>query len=85
MSKGRGRNGMLGVGGQRKKLSRRELRGGRAQTAGTATDPAAEKQALLQKMRKRTEERTDQRIEQGAEQRGEGRAEQRRGDSERGA
>ncbi|MFA1551554.1 DUF6243 family protein [Actinomadura chokoriensis] len=57
MSKGRGRNRMLGVGGQRKNLSRRELRGGRAQASGAAGDPVAEKKELLRKMRERAERR----------------------------
>lgn len=57
MSKSRGRNGMLGVGGQRKKLSRGELRGGKAQAAGGGAGTAAEKKELLRKMRERTEQR----------------------------
>lgn len=57
MSKGRGRNRMLGVGGQRKNLSRRALRGGEAQAPGAADDQAAEKKELLRKMRERTERR----------------------------
>ncbi|GAA1897658.1 DUF6243 family protein [Actinomadura bangladeshensis] len=59
MSKGRGRNGMSSVGGQRKKLSRRELRGGPARGAGAGGDPAAEKKELLRKMRERADERGD--------------------------
>ncbi|MEU4821533.1 DUF6243 family protein [Actinomadura sp. NPDC023710] len=59
MSKSRGRNGMLGVGGQRKNLSRSELRGGKAQAADGGAGTAAErKRELLRKMRERTERRT---------------------------
>ena len=57
MSKGRGRNRMLGVGGQRRNLSRSKLRGGRAQESGGGTDPVAEKKELLRKMRERAERR----------------------------
>ncbi|MFC9976765.1 DUF6243 family protein [Spirillospora sp. NPDC127200] len=46
------RNGLLGVGGQRKKIARRELRGGQA-GAGGAGDPLAQKRELLRKMRER--------------------------------
>ncbi|MES9537892.1 MULTISPECIES: DUF6243 family protein [unclassified Actinomadura] len=59
MSKSRGRNGMLGVGGQRRNLSRGELRGGKAQAAGGDARTAAEKKKeLLRKMRERNEQRT---------------------------
>ncbi|GAA2288074.1 hypothetical protein GCM10010402_52570 [Actinomadura luteofluorescens] len=59
MSKSRGRNGMLGVGGQRKNLSRGELRGGKARAAdGDAAKAAEKKKDLLRKMRERTEQRT---------------------------
>ena len=58
MSKSRGRNGMLGVGGQRRNLSRGELRGGKAQAAGGGAETAAEKKELLRKMRERNERRT---------------------------
>ncbi|MEV3920908.1 DUF6243 family protein [Actinomadura coerulea] len=59
MSKSRGRNGMLGVGGQRRNLSRSELRGGKAQAADTGAAKAAEKKKdLLRKMRERNEQRT---------------------------
>ncbi|MER6810792.1 DUF6243 family protein [Spirillospora sp. NPDC000708] len=57
MSKSRSRNGMLGVGGQRKKISRRALRGGEAAVPGGAADPAARKKELLRKMRERAERR----------------------------
>ncbi|NVI89520.1 DUF6243 family protein [Actinomadura sp. BRA 177] len=57
MSKSRGRNGMSSVGGQRKKLSRGDLRGRRAQAPSAAGDPAAEKKELLRKMRERAEQR----------------------------
>ncbi|TQM66730.1 hypothetical protein FHX41_0315 [Actinomadura hallensis] len=52
MSKSR-RNGLLGVGGQRNKVSRRALRGGGPQQPGNAGRAAAEKQELLRKMRER--------------------------------
>ncbi|MEU9871565.1 MULTISPECIES: DUF6243 family protein [Actinomadura] len=59
MSKSRGRNGMLGVGGQRRNLSRSELRGGKARAADTDAAKAAEKKKdLLRKMRERNERRT---------------------------
>lgn len=58
MSKSRGRDGMLGVGGQRKNLSRGELRGGKAQAADRSAAKAAEKKKeLLRKMRERNERR----------------------------
>ncbi|MCP9951907.1 DUF6243 family protein [Actinomadura madurae] len=50
---------MLGVGGQRKKLPRRELRGGRAQASGGG-DQAAEKKELLRRMRERNERRASE-------------------------
>lgn len=56
MSKSR-RNGMLGVGGQRNKVSRRALRGGNPQTPGNGGDLAAGKQELLRKMRERNQRR----------------------------
>ncbi|MEV4002631.1 DUF6243 family protein [Actinomadura sp. NPDC049753] len=59
MSKSRGRNGMLGVGGQRRNLSRSELRGGKARTADTDAAKADEKKKdLLRKMRERNERST---------------------------
>lgn len=60
MSKSRGRNGMLGVGGQRKNLSRRELRGGRARASSGGDDSVAEKKELLRKMRERNERRASE-------------------------
>ncbi|QKG23112.1 DUF6243 family protein [Actinomadura verrucosospora] len=57
MSKSRGRTGMLGVGGQRRKISRRALRGGDAAAQGAGTDPVAQKKELLRKMRERAERR----------------------------
>ncbi|MEU9019036.1 DUF6243 family protein [Actinomadura sp. NPDC048394] len=57
MSRSRGRNGMLGVGGQRKKISRRALRGGEAAAQGGAADQAAQRKELLRKMRERAERR----------------------------
>lgn len=59
MSKSRGRNGMLGVGGQRKNLSKRALRGGNTQAPGNGNDPVAAKKELLRKMRERAERRAD--------------------------
>ncbi|WP_141579238.1 DUF6243 family protein [Actinomadura sp. WMMA1423] len=57
MSKSRGRNGMLGVGGQRRNLSRGELRGGKARAADRDAQTAAEKRKeLLRKMRERNEQ-----------------------------
>ncbi|MGI5205195.1 DUF6243 family protein [Spirillospora sp. CA-108201] len=59
MSKSRGRNGMLGVGGQRKNLSRGELRGGKARAGGgDAAEAAEKKKDLLRKMRERAEQRS---------------------------
>ncbi|MFI0353016.1 DUF6243 family protein [Actinomadura sp. 9N407] len=46
------RNGMLGVGGQRKKISRKALRG-QAGGAAPSSDGAATKKELLRKMRER--------------------------------
>jgi hypothetical protein len=58
MSKSRGRNGMLGVGGQRRNLSRGELRGGKARAAdGDAQTAAEKKKELLRRMRERSEQR----------------------------
>ncbi|MBE1531855.1 DUF6243 family protein [Actinomadura algeriensis] len=54
----KGRNNMLGVGGQRKNVSRRALRGDAPQAAGNADEQAARKRDLLAKMRERNEERT---------------------------
>ncbi|GAA1562625.1 hypothetical protein GCM10009678_52040 [Actinomadura kijaniata] len=46
-------NGLLGVGGQRKKISRRELRGGGARP-GDAADQQEARRELLRRMRERT-------------------------------
>ncbi|OLT31580.1 hypothetical protein BJF79_36795 [Actinomadura sp. CNU-125] len=54
----KGRNGLLGVGGQRKNVSRRDLRGDAPQAAANADDQAARKRDLLAKMRERNEERS---------------------------
>lgn len=42
---------MLGVGGTRKKLSRRALRGGEGGGIGRGIDPAAQKRELLRKLK----------------------------------
>ncbi|WP_169807911.1 DUF6243 family protein [Actinomadura hibisca] len=52
----KGRNGLLGVGGQRKKIARRELRGGQAGGAG-GTNALAQKRELLRKMQERNAEK----------------------------
>ncbi|MFD7546845.1 DUF6243 family protein [Streptomyces sp. NPDC059578] len=45
------RNGnLLGVGGTRSNLSRKNLRGGRGAVPGAGTDPAAQKRDLLRKL-----------------------------------
>ncbi|NGN63249.1 hypothetical protein G5C51_04925 [Streptomyces sp. A7024] len=49
MSKGRAGN-MLGVGGTRSKLSRKDLRGGGNGRIGAGTDPMAQKRELLRKL-----------------------------------
>ncbi|MFD0900601.1 DUF6243 family protein [Actinomadura sediminis] len=51
----KGRNGLLGVGGQRNNVSRRRLRGETARTSGDRNDAAAAKRELLEKMRERNE------------------------------
>ncbi|GGV17016.1 DUF6243 family protein [Actinomadura sp. LOL_016] len=51
----KGRNGLLGVGGQRKNVSRRDLRGDAARASGNADEQAAQKRELLAKMRERNE------------------------------
>ncbi|QFG23575.1 DUF6243 family protein [Actinomadura sp. WMMB 499] len=51
----KGRNNMLGVGGQRKNMSRRDLRGDAARASGNADEQAARKRELLAKMRERNE------------------------------
>ncbi|MDT9683037.1 DUF6243 family protein [Streptomyces sp. TRM76323] len=48
------RNNLLGVGGQRKKLSRLERQGSAPHGAGRAADAADAKQELLRRMRERT-------------------------------
>ncbi|MFF8829204.1 DUF6243 family protein [Streptomyces sp. NPDC015131] len=48
----RGGNGnLLGVGGTRRKLSRDALRGNGGGAPGRGTDPAAQKRALLRKLK----------------------------------
>ncbi|MGW7519143.1 DUF6243 family protein [Streptomyces sp. NPDC054796] len=61
MSKGRAGN-MLGVGGNRSRLSRKELRGGGRDNAahgpgGGHLDAAAQKRALLRKLKESREEK----------------------------
>ena len=62
------RNGMLGVGGQRNNLSRRELRGGSTKGSGSGKDPAAEKKELLRKMRERSQRRAASETDTGSEE-----------------
>ncbi|MFB4318215.1 DUF6243 family protein [Actinomadura sp. 21ATH] len=50
------RNGMLGVGGQRRNLSRKALRGG-SEGGRPSGDAAAAKKELLRKMRERNAQR----------------------------
>ncbi|GAA2398192.1 hypothetical protein GCM10010191_01120 [Actinomadura vinacea] len=47
------RNGMLGVGGQRKNISRKALRGGVGKSSSNETDALAQKKELLERMRTR--------------------------------
>ncbi|MFJ8695453.1 DUF6243 family protein [Streptomyces roseolilacinus] len=47
------RNNLLGVGGQRKKLSRLERQGAASHGAGHAAEAADAKQELLRRMRER--------------------------------
>ncbi|MEU3449602.1 DUF6243 family protein [Streptomyces thermolilacinus] len=49
------RNNLLGVGGQRKKLSRLERQGAAPRGGGSAAGAADAKQELLRKMRERTQ------------------------------
>ncbi|MET8832087.1 DUF6243 family protein [Streptomyces sp. NPDC004610] len=49
---------MLGVGGTRKNLGRKQLRGGRAEAGfGAGADAQAQKQELLRKLQERREQR----------------------------
>ncbi|MEV1018836.1 DUF6243 family protein [Streptomyces sp. NPDC050264] len=50
-----GAGGMLGVGGTRRTLSRKALRGGgrSGQVGGGGTDPVAQKRELLRKLQER--------------------------------
>ncbi|TDQ55300.1 DUF6243 family protein [Actinorugispora endophytica] len=52
----RGRDSLLGLGGQRKKLSKNTLRGNEKGQQGGAADPLEEKRELLRKMREKTEQ-----------------------------
>ncbi|GAA3953538.1 hypothetical protein GCM10023085_39990 [Actinomadura viridis] len=49
----KGRNGMLGVGGQRRTMSRKALRGEAGASQRGGGDAVAQKKALLSKMRER--------------------------------
>lgn len=55
----KGHNGMLGVGGQRKKLSRKALRGQAEASSRNGNDALAQKKELLEKMRARTASKRD--------------------------
>jgi len=59
MSKNRGRDGLLGVGGQRKKLSRKSLAGKPGSSLPESTDPLAQKRELLRKLRERSQQQND--------------------------
>ncbi|MFF5502127.1 DUF6243 family protein [Streptomyces roseolus] len=52
----KGRNNLLGVGGQRKKLSRAEQNGARQGRAADLRSAEEKKQDLLQKMRERNQD-----------------------------
>ena len=68
MSKGRSGN-MLGVGGNRSHLSRKQLRGGHGSGGGPdaagRTDPQAQKRELLRKLRESRENGSNQQRENG--------------------
>lgn len=55
MSKSRGRDGLLGVGGQRRKLSRKSLRGKPGSMPPAGNDPVAQKKELLRKFQERSQ------------------------------
>ncbi|MEU5876153.1 DUF6243 family protein [Spirillospora sp. NPDC047279] len=50
------RNGLLGVGGQRKKVSRETLRGKPGSSLPEGTDPVAQKKDLLRRFQERTQQ-----------------------------
>ncbi len=57
---------MLGVGGARRHLDRKALRGGGpAGRIGGGTDPRAQKRALLRKLQEQRDEERKQETEQG--------------------
>jgi len=53
----RGRNSLLGQGGQRKKMNRSAMRGAPGSGQDAQDDAARRKQELLKKLREKTEER----------------------------
>ncbi|GAA2620354.1 DUF6243 family protein [Actinomadura fulvescens] len=58
MSKSRGRDGLLGVGGQRRKLSRKAFRGDSGSMPPAGHDPVAQKKELLRKLQERSQQAT---------------------------
>ncbi|MCP2164388.1 hypothetical protein LX83_001228 [Goodfellowiella coeruleoviolacea] len=54
----KGRNNLLGVGGQRRKMSRSARQGAPGYGPGSQADPLSQKQELLRKLRERAEGRT---------------------------
>jgi hypothetical protein len=78
MSRG-GAGNMLGVGGTRKHLGRKALRGGgRDGRVGGGLDPQAQKRELLRKLQ---EQRKEQQKQQGQQEQQEGREGREGGDS----
>ncbi|GLU47265.1 DUF6243 family protein [Nocardiopsis ansamitocini] len=62
----RTRNSLLGMGGQRKKLSRTDLKGADAAAGGNGSDPLAHKRELLEKLKEQAAKKADQSGESGA-------------------
>jgi hypothetical protein len=56
----RGRNSLLGQGGQRRKLNRSAMRGAPGSTQADQDDAARRKEELLKKVREKTEEKADE-------------------------